>query len=257
MWSKGFLKCYLKRVDCSAEGFGHAESGNLTARQPWPRTSLRGLTREDILATEDFHVVALLGLVLSLFDFPYSALLLPSEVCGGSCVVVFVPGNHLWGLGREMVMPSKWQWVWLLRQGLCAPWSWLWVVLDVMHNFVELEDTQKKPAPCRRGLKHPAAGWAGFGNYHSTCRCSGRALHCQSWCFSNTLNTLYLHNRWKLYHSPDVTPCGTKSSSASCWVVPLALQLMDWKKAGKKNAFPHEIKVCAFPSPQFLLDVEI
>lgn len=48
-----------------------------------------------------------------------------------------------------------------------------------------------------------------------------------------------------------------QSPPASCYVVPLALQLMNWKKAGKKKVFPLEIKVRAFLSPQFLLDVEI
>lgn len=29
------------------------------------------------------------------------------------------------------------------------------VVLDVMHNLVELEDTQETSGPCERGVKHP------------------------------------------------------------------------------------------------------
>lgn len=75
-------------------------------------------------------------------------------------MVVFVPGNHLWGLGK-WPCPGNGSGSGCsgMASGLRgADFVAVCVVLDVMRNLLELEDTQKISGRCERGVKHPPAG---------------------------------------------------------------------------------------------------
>lgn len=72
-------------------------------------------------------------------------------------MVAFVPGNHLWGLGKWPCPGNGSESGYSgMASGLRGADSVaVCVVLDVMHNLVELEDTQETSGPCERGVKHP------------------------------------------------------------------------------------------------------
>lgn len=75
------------------------------------------------------------------------------EVCAWWCLYQGI----ICGLG-EMAMPSESGCSGMASGLRGADSVAVCVVLDVMHNLVELEDTQETSGPCERGVKHPPAG---------------------------------------------------------------------------------------------------
>lgn len=127
LFCRGFWSCRILKFDCSSAMTQNFAAGSLQ----------RGHTGNWRLLCGCLAWVCLIPLWFSLQCIAVSLWSVLRFVHGGVCT-----REPFVRLG-EMVVPRKRQWICGNGHGPCAPWSWLWVVLDVMHNLVELENTQK------------------------------------------------------------------------------------------------------------------